>query len=68
MLRLEQSFIDTAQKAANDWADGVVKKEPDNVWFKKMLNHQRQFQADMSVYSKMRSAPGSRTAIGAVIK
>ena len=67
-LRLEQSFIDVAQKAGNDWADGVVKKEPDNKNFKKMLNHQRQFQHDMSVYSKMRSAPGSRTAIGEVLK
>ncbi len=68
MLRLEQSFIDVAQKAGNDWADGVVKKEPNNKWFKKALNHQRQFQHDMSVYSKMRSAPGSRTAIGKVLK
>jgi len=67
-LRLEQSFIDVAQKAANDWADGVVKKEPENTWFKKMLNQQRQFQQDMSVYSKMRSAPGSRTAIGNILK
>ena len=70
MLRLEQSFIDAAQKAGNDWADNVVKKEPDNKWFKKMLNHQRQFQMDMSVYSKMRFQPGSRTAknIGPILK
>ena len=52
MLRLEQSFIDTAQKVSNDQSDNVVKKEPNNKWFKKMLNHQRQFQMDMSVYSK----------------
>ena len=68
MLRLEESFIKVAQKAGNDWADAVVTKEPDNTWFKKMLNHQRQFQMDMSVYSKMRSAPGSRTAIGSILK
>lgn len=65
MLRLEQSFIDTAQKAGNDWADKVAAANPT---FKEILNHQRQFQMDMSVYSKMRSAPGSRTAIGKILK
>ena len=68
VLRLEQAFIDAAQKAGNEWADGVVKKEPNNKWFKKMLNQQRQFQHDFSVYDEMRSAPGSRTAIGNILK
>ena len=70
--KLDEAFklVDAAQKAGNDWADNVVKKEPDNKWFKKMLNHQRQFQMDMSVYSKMRFQPGSRTAknIGPILK
>ncbi|MCH8240568.1 MAG: C4-dicarboxylate ABC transporter substrate-binding protein, partial [Proteobacteria bacterium] len=52
MLRLEPSFIKAAQKAANEWAD---KQVAGNAWFKKMLNHQRQFQMDMQVYPKMRS-------------
>ena len=65
MLRLEQSFIDTAQKAGNEWADKVA---AENATFKEILNHQRKFQMDMSVYSKMRSAPGSRTAIGKILK
>ncbi len=61
MLRLEPEFINIAQKAANDWADEQV---AGNAWFKKMLNHQRGFQRDMQVYSKMRSGPGTRTIIG----
>ena len=65
MLRLEKSFIDAAQKAGNEWADKVAAGNPT---FKKFLNHQRQFQKDMSVYSKMRSAPGTRTAIGDILK
>ena len=65
MLRLDQSFIDAAQKAGNEWADKQVEG---NQWFKDMLNHQRQFQKDMSVYSKMRSGPGTRQAIGEIIK
>ncbi len=65
MLRLEQSFINAAQKAGNEWAD---KQAVGNAWFKKMLNHQRQFQMDMAVYSKMRSGPGTRTAIGKILK
>jgi TRAP-type mannitol/chloroaromatic compound transport system substrate-binding protein len=65
MLRLEQSFIDTAQKVGNEWADKVAAENPK---FKEILNHQRQFQMDMSVYSKMRIAPGSRTAIGKILK
>ncbi len=65
MLRLEQSFIDAAQKAGNEWADKQIEG---NAWFKKALNHQRKFQHDMSVYSKMRSGPGTRTAIGDVLK
>ncbi len=65
MLRLEQSFIDAAQKAGNEWADKVAAS---NATFKKYLNHQRQFQKDMSVYSKMRTAPGARTAIGDILK
>ena len=65
ILRLDQSFIDTAQKAGNDWAD---KQVAGNDWFKKMLNHQRKFQSDMTVYSKMRSGPGTRTAIGKIHK
>ncbi|MGI9479799.1 MAG: hypothetical protein ACR2PI_24070 [Hyphomicrobiaceae bacterium] len=65
MLRLEQSFIDAAQKAGNEWADKVAAT---NAKFKAMLNHQRKFQQDMSVYSKMRSAPGTRTAIGKILK
>lgn len=68
MLRLEDSFIKIAQKAGNDWADRQVKENPENTWFKKMLNHQRKFQHDMTVYSKMRSGPGTRTAIGDILK
>ena len=63
MLRLDQDFINTAQKAGNEWADKQVEGNP---WFKKMLNHQRKFQQKMREYSKMRSAPGSRTAIGKI--
>ncbi|MCK5551307.1 MAG: hypothetical protein KAI41_12310, partial [Hyphomicrobiaceae bacterium] len=65
MLRLEPGFIKTAQKAGNDWADKQVAGNP---WFKKMLNHQRKFQIDMKVYSKMRSAPGTRQEIGKIHK
>jgi TRAP-type mannitol/chloroaromatic compound transport system substrate-binding protein len=65
MLRLEQSFIDTAQKVGNEWADKVAATNPK---FKEILNHQRQFQMDMSVYPKMRVAPGTRTAIGKILK
>ena len=65
MLRLEPSFIKAAQKAANEWAD---KQVAGNAWFKKMLNHQRQFQMDMQVYPKMRSGPGTRTEIGKIHK
>jgi len=65
MLRLEQSFIEAAQKAGNEWADKVAAGNAD---FKKMLNHQRQFQMDMTVYSKMRSGPGTRTQIGKILK
>ena len=65
MLRLEQSFIDAAQKAGNEWADKVAAT---NAKFKEILNHQRKFQMDMSVYSKMRTAPGARTAIGKILK
>jgi len=65
MLRLEQSFIDTAQKAGNEWADKVAAGNP---WFKKMLNQQRKFQQEMTVYPKMRIAPGARTAIGKILK
>ena len=65
MLRLDDEFINTAQKAGNDWADKVAATNPK---FKEILNHQRQFQMDMSVYSKMRTAPGARTAIGAILK
>ena len=61
MLRMDAAFIETAQKAANDWADAQVEG---NEWFKKMLNHQRQFQRDMQVYPKMRTLPGTRQAIG----
>jgi TRAP-type mannitol/chloroaromatic compound transport system substrate-binding protein len=63
MLRLDPEFVKVAQKAANDWADAQV---AGNDWFKKMLNHQRQFQMDMQVYSKMRSGPGTRQAIGKI--
>ena len=63
MLRLEPEFIKTAQKAANDWADEQVEG---NAWFKKMLNHQRQFQLDMQVYPKMRTGPGTRQEIGKI--
>jgi TRAP-type mannitol/chloroaromatic compound transport system substrate-binding protein len=65
MLRLEPEFIKIAQKAANDWAD---EQAADNPWFKKMLNHQRQFQMDMQVYPKMRSGPGTRQEIGQILK
>ena len=65
MLRLDAEFIKTAQKAANDWAD---EQAADNPWFKKMLNHQRQFQMDMQVYPKMRSGPGTRQEIGQILK
>lgn len=65
VLRLEDSFIKAAQKAGNAWADRQVAGNP---WFKKMLNHQRQFQMDMQVYPKMRSGPGTRTAIGKIHK
>jgi TRAP-type mannitol/chloroaromatic compound transport system substrate-binding protein len=65
MLRLDTEFIKAAQKAGNDWAD---KQVAGNAWFKKMLNHQRQFQMDMQVYPKMRSGPGTRTAIGKIHK
>jgi len=65
MLRLDQAFIDAAQKAGNDWADKVAAENP---LFKTMLNHQRQFQMDMTVYPKMRTGPGARTAIGNILK
>lgn len=64
MLRLEPEFIKTAQAAANDWAD---KQAEGNPWFKKMLNHQRQFQMDMQDYPKMRDGPGTRQAIGKIL-
>lgn len=65
MLRLDAEFIKAAQKAGNDWADKVAAKNPK---FKAVLNHQRQFQKDMTVYPKMRTCPGCRTAIGDILK
>ena len=65
MLRLEQSFIDTAQKVGNEWADKVAASNPT---FKEVLNHQRKFQMEMTDYPKMRTAPGARTAIGKILK
>ena len=62
---LEAKAEKAAQKAGNEWAD---KQVAGNDWFKKMLNHQRKFQQDMTVYPKMRSGPGTRTAIGDIIK
>jgi TRAP-type mannitol/chloroaromatic compound transport system substrate-binding protein len=65
MLRLDAEFIKTAQAAGNDWADKVAAT---NAKFKEILNHQRQFQHDMTDYPKMRTGPGARTAIGKILE
>ncbi|MFC3641345.1 TRAP transporter substrate-binding protein DctP [Aquibium oceanicum] len=50
-IKLDQSFIDAAQKASNDWAD---EQAGNNEWFKKMLESQRATLKKLDTWGEFR--------------
>jgi TRAP-type mannitol/chloroaromatic compound transport system substrate-binding protein len=51
VVLLDAEFKRAAAAAADAWAD---KQAADNAWFKRVLDHRRQFQADMENWPKFR--------------
>lgn len=57
IVQLDPAFIEAANKAANEWADNEASQ---NEWFKKTLDHRRQFQTDMETWPRFRFKLGVR--------
>ena len=54
---LGSDFIETANAAADSWADEQASKDP---WFKRVLEHRRAFQKDMENWPRFRFQIGKR--------
>lgn len=57
MIKIDQSLIDAATAASNEWA---VEQSASNDWFKRVYEDQSAFLAGLSGLSEFRFAPGSR--------
>ena len=57
LIVLSPAFIETANVAANLWADAEAAKDP---WFKKVLDHRRAFQKEMENWPRFRFPIGKR--------
>ena len=57
LIVLSPTFIETANVAANLWADAEAAKDP---WFKKVLDHRRAFQKEMENWPRFRFPIGKR--------
>ena len=57
VVTLDSDFIQAANQAANEWADKQAAADP---WFKRVLEHRRQFQKDMESWPQFRFRIGQR--------